>query len=222
MLQEVLCLCRGSNPGRPVCSQTLYDDIKMDLEQDMRLNRIHLFHDEDVCRAFVSTVINVRVPYRARYVSASWVTVSFQGTATWNCWGWLCSWVRVVWYHERYVQIRLIRILWSVSFSNGNIKLATAETSLVASRVPHVEVKEVYGSAALFKLTQLILPEMTLRSRGSTPSCWSKAAQILCLLTRTTYQPITECRQRSCVFSEVDLRDEARRPGSWKAKTFRL
>jgi hypothetical protein len=153
----------------------------------MRLNRIHLFHDEGVCRAFVSTVINVRVPYRARYVLASWVTASFQGTATWNCWVWLCGWVRVVWHNERYVQIRLIRILWSVSFSKGNIKLATAETSLVASRVPHVEVREVYGSAALFKLTQLILPEMTLRSRGSTPSCWSKAAQILCLLTRTTW-----------------------------------
>jgi hypothetical protein len=47
---------------------------------------------------------------------------------------------------------------------------------------------------------QLMLPEMTLRSSRSTPSCWSKAARILAVAG-----PISECMQRLYAITALKL-----------------
>jgi hypothetical protein len=71
---KILCLCRGSNLGRPVHSQTLHrlskrrrKDIKMDFRNKVfrGAHWIHVALDTDQRRAFEDMITNLQVPRNA-------------------------------------------------------------------------------------------------------------------------------------------------------------
>jgi hypothetical protein len=80
----VVRIARKRELKRPLCKpeQRRKNNINIDLKGIwyVDLGRINMDHDRDHFRAFVNTVMNLRVPLKAGNFLANWATVRFSTT----------------------------------------------------------------------------------------------------------------------------------------------